>query len=226
MILSNFLEQKLEAENISLAEFSELAVRLLNYGVLCRNESQIEQQLYDRFLRLAPLMQDYLGLMGVRLYHDTRFEYLRLYPPGSAVPGLDGDESLNANLRQRLSQNEVAMILVLRLQYDKALREGQLDDNGYVTDSIEAISIASKNLLGRNLPSKLTERKVLFQRLRKLRLIEYRQEIEFDNSEAWIKIHPMIVSFVTDEALQALNGSDELVSVEEPQSELETDDVS
>lgn len=205
-MLSEYLQKKLEAENVSLFEFRELVVRLLNYGVLCRNESQIEQQLYDRYLRIAPLIQDYLGLMELRLFHDNRFEYLRLYPPGSAVPGQDGDEAINNNLRQRLSQNEVAIALVLRLQYDKALREGQVDDNGYVTDSLEAISIASKNLLGRSLPTKVTERKALFQRLRKLRLIEYRQEIEFDNSEAWIKIHPMIVTFVTDEALNALNG--------------------
>ncbi len=205
-MLSEYLHEKLEAENVTLSEFRELVVRLLNYGVLCRSENQIEQQLYDRYLRIAALIQDYLSLMDVRLYHDNRFEYLRAYPPGSAVPGLDGDEAVNNNLRLRLSQNEVAMALVLRLQYDKALREGQVDDNGYVTDSLEAISIASKNLLGRTLPTKVTERKALFQRLRKLRLIEYRQEMEFDNSEAWIKIHPMIVTFVTDEALNALNG--------------------
>jgi len=207
-MLSEFLDTKLEAENLSLNEFRELTVRLLNYGVLCRNESLTEQQLYDRYLRIAPLVQDYLSLMDLRLYHDQRFEYLRVYPPGSAIPGVDGDESLNANLRQRLNQNEVAMVLVLRLQYDKALREGQVDDNGYVTESLEALSIASKNLLGRSLPTKVTERKALFQRLRKLRLIEYKQEVEFDNTEAWIKIHPMIVTFVTDEAINALNGVD------------------
>jgi len=227
-MISEYLQKKLELENISLSEFRELVVRLLNYGVLCRNESQTEQQLYDRYQRIAPLIQDYLGLMDLRLYHDNRFEYLRLYPPGSTIPGLEGDEATNNNLRLRLNQNEVAIALVLRLQYDKALREGQVDDNGYVTDSLEAISIASKNLLGRSLPTKVTERKSLFQRLRKLRLIEYRQEMEFDNSEAWIKIHPMIVTFVTDEALNALNSPAAVADndAEPTQSESENSDVS
>lgn len=213
-MISEYLQEKLSDENLELNDFRELIVRLLNYGVLCRNESLIEQQLYDRYLRLAPWIQDYLSLMDVRLYHDQRFEYLRAYPPGSEVPGREGDETMNNNLRLRLNQNEVAMVLVLRLQYDKALREGLVDDQGYVTESLEAISIASKNLLGRSLPNKVTERKALFQRLRKLRLIEYRQEIELDNSEAWIKIHPMIVNFVTDEALSALNEDNVLIDDE------------
>lgn len=221
-MLSDYLSTKLDAENISLSEFRELSVRLLNYGVLCRNESLTEQQLYDRYLRIAPLINDYLSLMDLRLYHDTRFEYLRVYPPGSAIPGVEDDEALNANLRQRLNQNEVAMVLVLRLQYDKALREGQVDDNGYVTESLEALSIASKNLLSRGLPSKVTERKALFQRLRKLRLIEYRQEVEFDNSEAWIKIHPMIVTFVTDEAINALNANDTTENTEDNHTTVDT----
>jgi len=97
------------------------------------------------------------------------------------------------------------MVLVLRLQYDKALREGQVDDKGYVTESMEALSIAMKNILARSLPEKLTERKQLFIHLRRLRLIEYHSEEDLVSGEAWLKIHPMIVSFVNDEAVQALS---------------------
>lgn len=203
-MFSEQLQPHLQKANLSLDEFKELIIRLLNYGVLSRNENQIEQQLYDRYQRIAPLVNDYLSIMDIKLHHDSRFEFLRIYPPGSLLPGEDGENSLNTNLRQRLNGNEVALILVLRVQYDKALREGQVDDNGYVLEPMEAISIAMKNLLGRSLPDKITERKKLFQRLRRLRLIEYRQEIEFDNRDAWIKIHPMIVSFVSDAALQQL----------------------
>ena len=61
-----------------------------------------------------------------------------------------------------------------------------------------------KNLLGRTLPDKMTERKKIFLRLRQLRLIEYRSEEAFENGEGWIKIHPMIVTFVSNNAVQAL----------------------
>jgi len=205
-MLTDLLSQRLEKENLSLDEFRELVIRLLNYGVLCRDESQTEQQLYDRYLRVAELVQDYLHVMDITLFHDRRFEYLRLYPPGSQTPGMDdADTSAFAgSLRNRLSQSEVAMVLVLRLQYDKALREGQVDDKGYVTESIEALGIAMKNILARSLPEKLTERKQLFTHLRRLRLIEFRSEEDLVSGEAWLKIHPMIVSFVNDEAVRAL----------------------
>jgi len=205
-MLTNVLSQRLEKENLSLDEFRELTIRLLNYGVLCRDESQTEQQLYDRYLRIADLVQDYLHIMDITVFHDRRFEYLRLYPPGSQTPGMEeADTSAFAgSLRNRLSQAEVAMVLVLRLQYDKALREGQVDDKGYVTESVEALSIAMKNVLARSLPEKLTERKQLFIQLRRLRLIEFRSEEDLLGGEAWLKIHPMIVSFVNDDAVQAL----------------------
>jgi hypothetical protein len=208
MNLTETIKQQLERENISIGEFKELLIRLLNYGVLCRAESQTEQQLYDRFLRIENLVCEYLNLLDISVLHDRRFEYLRLYPPGSQVPGMDDaqDESYTGSLRTRLTQQEVALVLVLRAQYDKALHEGQVDEYGFVTESLEAISIAMKNLLGRSLPEKITERKRLFQRLRQLRLIQYRQEEDIESGEAWIKIHPMIVGFVNDEVLEALQG--------------------
>lgn len=205
-MLSDCVLEELEREGLALDDFRELCLRLLNNGVLCRAESQIEQQLYDRYLRIEDLVKDYLQLMGVQVLHDSRFAYLRLYPPGSRMPGMEDSEmeSFAGGMRARLRQDEIALLLVLRLQYDKALREGQLDDAGYVTESLESLSIAMKNLLNRSLPDKVTERKQVFNRLRQLRLIEFRQDEGVDMTEAWIKIHPMIVTFVTDDALGAL----------------------
>ncbi|KPJ90784.1 MAG: hypothetical protein AMJ53_12955 [Gammaproteobacteria bacterium SG8_11] len=204
--MTDTIAQQLERENVSLSEFKELLIRLLNYGVLCRGESQTEQLLYDRFLRIEDLLREYLHFIDVRLFHDERFEYVRLYPPGSEVPGMEEaqENAYSGSLRNRLNQQEVALVLVLRAQYDKALHEGQVDEYGFVTESLEALSIAMKNLLGRTLPDKVTERKRLFQRLRQLRLIQYRQDEDIDSGEAWIKIHPMIVSFVSDQVLEAL----------------------
>ncbi len=208
-MLTNIIEQQLEKENISLNEFRELIIRLLNYTVLCRDVSQVEQQLYDRYLRISDLIKEYLSMMDVRVLHDTRFEYIRLYPPSSQVPGMEEAENtaFSGGLRARLSQQEVALILILRLQYDKALREAQVDDEGYVTESFEAINIAMKNIIGRSLPDKPTERRQLFNRCKKLRLIDYRHEDDVLKAEAWLKIHPMIVGFVNDEALQALESA-------------------
>lgn len=221
-MLTESLQDELEPKGISLDEFRELCLRLLNYGVLCRAESQTEQQLYDRYLRIESLVQEYLQLMGVAVFHDPRFAYLRLYPPGANVPGMEDIEqnSFGGGLRARLKQDEVALLLVLRLQYDKALREGQLDDAGFVSESMESLSIAMKNLLGRSLPDKVTERRRIFNRLQQLRLIKFRQDDDIDTAEAWLRIHPMVVSFVTDDAIDAMQ---EALSGE---TEIEVEDVS
>ncbi len=50
-----FIEQKLEKQGLETRELSELLIRLLDYGVICRDESQIEQQLYDRYFPQAPV---------------------------------------------------------------------------------------------------------------------------------------------------------------------------
>ena len=61
-----------------------------------------------------------------------------------------------------------------------------------------------KNWLGRSLPEKATERRGVFKRLRQLKLIEYREDDDLEQAEAWIRVHPMIVDFVSNEAIDAL----------------------
>ena len=210
MRLNDYLETRLEQSAVSLGELRELLIRLMNYGVLVREDSQTARELYDRFVRVEELTVETLALHGVELYHDRRFEYVRLYPPGSRTPGMDqsADEAFGGSLRARLTQNEVALILVLRAQYDKAVREGKIDERGYATELLEAISLAMKNWLSRSLPEKATERRAVFRRLRQLRLIDYREEDDLDQAEAWIRIHPMIVDFVSTDAIDALQPQD------------------
>jgi len=196
---------------ISAEEFSELLIRLLDYGVLCRDESQIESQLYDRYLQCSELVEDYLSIIKMRIQHDSRFCFVRIFPPGAVVPGLADDDhsAFNSGFRQRPSQQEVALILVLRVEYEKALRDGQVDDKGCVMLALEGLAIAYKNLLKRPLPDTAVERKNIFKRLRQLRLIRYNTEQELDFAEGWISIHPSITRFVNDEVLVNLSSPEE-----------------
>jgi hypothetical protein len=209
MQLGDFLEQRLEAKGVSLEEFRGLLIRLVNYGVLERHESQTERELYDRFVRVEELVGEVLWLYGIAAHHDRRFEYVRLYPPGSRTPGMESaeDDAFNGSLRVRPTQNEVALILVLRAQYDKAVREAKIDENGFATESLEGIALAMKNWLNRSLPDKATERRAIFKRLRQLRLIAYHSDEALESSEAWLRIHPMIVDFVSADAIEAARGA-------------------
>jgi hypothetical protein len=200
------IEKQLQQQGLSLREYSELLMRLLDYGVICRDESQIEQQLYDRYLRIEHLVDDYLQLIGLRLLHDRRFQFLRVVPPGAQVPGMADDPGHEGSqaLRLRLNQHEVALALVLRAQYDKALREGAVDEQGCVLLAMETLAIAMKNLLNRSLPDSLGERKSLFRRLRQLRLVHISNEDLLGDADAWLRIRPMIMSYVSDDVLAAL----------------------
>src|SRR5690606_6235867 len=121
-------------------------------------------------------------------------------------PGMDDetDEPFNAGLRNRLNQHEVALVLVLRAEYDKALREGSIDEQGCATLSLEAIAMAMKSLLRRSLPENIGERRQAFKRLRQLRLIHFFAEADIDSCESWIKIRPMIINLVSNEWLEQI----------------------
>jgi hypothetical protein len=221
----HFIEQKLEKQGLDRGELSELLIRLLDYGVICRDESQIEQQLYDRYCRLEEIVADYLELLGVRVQHDKRFQFIRLYPPGAQIPGVQDELNViqSTGLRLRLNQNEVALILVLRAQYDKALREGQVDEQGCVMVSLESLSIAMKNLLKRTLPDNITERKQLFRRLKQLRLIQIANEDHLDDGDMWMRIRPMIMSYVSEQVLADLieNEQSSIDTNNDPSTEIE-----
>lgn len=204
--LSALLQEQLDKHNLSLDNWRELVQRLLDYGVLCRDDSQVEAELYDRFVRVQELLDDYFSLMGIRFQHDSHFRFVRVLPPGARLPGMDDetDEPFNAGLRNRLNQHEVALVLVLRAEYDKALREGSIDEQGCATLSLEAISLAMKSLLRRSLPENLGERRQAFKRLRQLRLIHFFAEADIDSGESWIKIRPLIINLVSNEWLEQI----------------------
>lgn len=217
MTIRTALDDALAARGVSAEQFSELMIRLLDHGVLCRDENKREAEFYDRYLQVTDLVEDYLTVLRIRLLHEPRFHSLRLFPPGAEVPGLaDIDDAFNSGLRERLNQAEVALILVLRAEYDKSLREGQIDENGQVTLPLEALSLAHKNLLGRPLPEGLVDRRNLFRRLRQLRVIRYAGDEALEDSESWLTIRPDITSLVSDAVLAELADSGEPASNDTP----------
>ncbi|WP_370980256.1 DUF4194 domain-containing protein [Agaribacterium sp. ZY112] len=211
-MLEELLNNVLAKLNLSLADFSELINRLLDYGVINRDESAVEAQLYDRYLSCSELVEDYLNVIGIRLMHDAQFLSLRAFPPSAEVPGLIDDihRPFNGGMRYRPNQQEVACILVLRVEYEKAVREGKVDDKGCVLLAFEALSMSMTNLLKRSLPENISERKNLFTRLRQLRLIHFSSDDMLEGDEEyWLSIQPSIVNFVSSDALTNLYPSEE-----------------
>ena len=101
------------------------------------------------------------------------------------------------------------------------MREGVIDELGCATLSLEAIALAMKSLLRRNLPENIGERRQAFKRLRQLRLINYFAETDVDSIESWIKIRPLIIQLVSNEWLNQIRNhlADNLLLVEEEPEE-------
>ena len=57
MRLNEYLEKRLDSSAVSLDELRELLIRLMNYGVLVREDSQTSREMYDRFVRIEELAE-------------------------------------------------------------------------------------------------------------------------------------------------------------------------
>jgi hypothetical protein len=211
--IADAIKELLDHIGISEKDFSELLIRLLDYGAINRDESQIEAGLYDRYLQCADLVESYLDFLHLSLLHDRTFRFVRVFPPGSEIPGLAdndhrGDGPFQNGFRTKPSPQAIAVILVLRVEYEKALREGKVDQNGGVLIPLEELSIALKNLLKQGLPSTLAERNAIFKQLRQLRLIKFNNESDLsleNGQDSWLRIEPSITSFVTQNLLDQLS---------------------
>lgn len=220
--ISDVLAQLLDELDISPTAFSELLIRLLDYGVISRDASQVETVLYDRYLRCKDLVEDYLAPLHLKLVHDRQFNFVRVFPPAAEVPGLADDDDaqdspFQTGFRTKPSTAVITVILVLRVEYEKALREGKVDELGSVLLPMEQLVITMRNLLKQSLPEGQGDRSAIFRQLKQLRLIKYASEddLTMENSQdSWLSIEPSITSFVTQEMLEQLNpAQDEDVSV-------------
>ncbi|MEB3733961.1 DUF4194 domain-containing protein [Halopseudomonas pachastrellae] len=80
------LDHHLNERGLSAEDFSELMIRLLDRGVLCRDESNREAELYDRYLQAAELVEDYLSVLRIRVLHEPRFNLVRVFPRARKCP--------------------------------------------------------------------------------------------------------------------------------------------
>lgn len=217
--LSDLLNANLDELGLSRNAFSELVIRLLDYGVISRHESQVEANLYDRYLQCASLLEDYLEPLHLVIMHDTQFQFLRVFPPAAEVPGMADDDAkadspFQTGFRTKPSPAAIAVILVLRVEYEKALREGKLDELGHVLLPLEELVITMKNLLKQSLPESQNERQAIFRQLRQLRLIKYTNEADLSiesSQDSWLRIEPSITSFVSQSMLDQLYPPSETV---------------
>ena len=200
-------DETLERANVSAVQFRELVARLLKNGAICRADSARERELYDCAFRAEDILIDFLDILGIQVFHERNLRYFRVYPPGANPPVLPEDTSDLRVFTQRLTQDEIALLLTLRFLYDKGLSSGEIDDLGEVAVTPEEIITALSQILDRSLPEVAADRRRLLRRMIDWKVLcaDLSDEVmSKDEDDRVMTVRPMIETLVGRDVLETI----------------------
>ena len=143
MALTDWIEEGLADSGLAIEEFREIVWRLLSYQVIYAENSDRERELYYRYTRISDLVAEYFEAIGFRLHHDNKYGYAILIAPGVRTPDLGGDDLDEIpRLRRNLSGEEIRLLLILRVLYDQAVKQGDLDGEGCARCAVASLNAA------------------------------------------------------------------------------------
>jgi hypothetical protein len=99
--VQSFVDARLKSEGIGLVtreRFAEISGRLLASGVIWREYSRVEAQLYEDAVQCDALLREWFVAVGFALAHDADAGLFRLYPPGDDEAEDEGTGRLHARL--------------------------------------------------------------------------------------------------------------------------------
>ena len=195
------LGQEIKNRNLGMDEFRTVLLRLLDKQVIYRNESQVEAELYDLYVRLQDVVDAYLGVLGITVFWNPQLNFIIAYPPGSEIPGVEGGESGPAALQRRIHADEAGLLITLRLLYEEKIREGEIDEEGCVFVPLETVFTRYSSIMKKEMPAAEVERRSLFQTLKQLRLVTYS---DLTAPDQWIGIREIIMHFTLNGVAEAL----------------------
>ena len=200
------LSHELENRNLKIPDLRAVLLRLLDKQVIYRNESQVEAELYDVFIRMQDVVENYLGILGITVFCNPQLNFVIAYPPGSDIPGVAGRETGQSTLQRRINADEAGLMITLRLLYEEKIREGEIDERGCVFVPLETVFTRYLSITKRDMPKPENERRSLFNTLKQLRLVEYK---DITGSEQWIGIREVIMHFTLDGVAHALSACEQ-----------------
>ena len=201
-MLTDALEHELDERDVSINEFKQVVLRLLDKQVIYRRESLVEGELYDLYVRMEALINEYLWIIGIRVIHHSHLNYVIAYPPGSSIPGVYSDEVGDQALQRRVHIEEAGLLITLRLLYEEKIREGEIDEDGAAYVSLETVFTRYHSIMKREMPSTEVDRRTLFYTLRRLRVITY---TDLTTPEQWIGIREVILHFTLEGMIHAVD---------------------
>ncbi|KRG68163.1 DUF4194 domain-containing protein [Pseudoxanthomonas dokdonensis] len=172
----------------AVADFERAAYRLVSEQVLYASDARsrvayhlIEDYFADFVAALEPL--------GIRLERNAHYRYVVALPShGEGVP---------------VTLDETLALLVLRQRYDKAMRQGLIEDHGEVVVELPDLQEAWQSMTGRPLPD-IGSLRTLARSLKRWgvgRLVES----DDDPQPFHLRVRPAIVDIVGEHWLQRLD---------------------
>ncbi len=204
-LFTDLLVNVLERKELTLGEFQSVVLRLLDRQIILRTVTEKDRQLYDQYVMMQEVIDEYLRLMCVAVHWDEQIGCIIAYPPGAHVPGEGEPEELPTGLGQviqrKINIEEKGLLLTLRLLYEEAAQEGQLNEHALAVLSLEAIYTRFESVMKRPMNSSDTERERSFKTLKKLRIIH--QMGKFDDSDSLVSISPVVLKVVLGSVVAA-----------------------
>lgn len=197
----SFIDERLKGEGIGLVtreRFAEIAGRLLASGVIWREYSRPEAQLYEDALQCDALLREWFTAAGFGLAHDADAGLFRLYPPAAD----DSDDDGVGRLHARLSRDFVAACIALRWLYTEGLMGRRDLVNQELPIPLEELAQAMVTLLGHALPASAAERVALLRELRRHRVIRFQEGETAGAMDAGVSVLRPVMTYVSDEALE------------------------
>lgn len=203
MNISTIIEEILRDLNLTIEDYKLVCQRLFANQIIYCEQSNTEREIYYLYVRMEELVIETLSFQGWKIYHDEQHSYVMLLAPGAESPHFESDDADEvAGIRRRLSADDICLLLLLNQSYQQALLAGGIDENGCANVSIEQLNQAFRTFLGRPAPIG-SIRNDCFRMANSLRVIDAKQE-NWEQVDGWIKVRPIITSFVFSDILGAI----------------------
>lgn len=198
-IYNHVLEQ-VESEGLDIEDFQMVTTYLLEYGVICREDSEKEKRYYDYFVRLESIIIDYLNLININVVRDEDLESIRLYAPGSPTPENLQIDEVKSSMSMSFNSEESAYLIALALLYHERLMKGEIESDATIEVDMVDFNIAL-SVIGVTANENKTVREEALKTLQRVRVVKFVSGVLVDEDKPLI-VRPYINQIVLPEIIQ------------------------
>lgn len=217
MVIYNEFDKKLndDPKGHDIEIFGNLISYLLEKGVIVREDSTIEKEMYDYFVDLKIYVEDYLSIVRIQVYHDEDNQSVRIFAPSSRTPDEVDGIDIGNNFTLKLTSDESAYLLALAIIYDQKIKAGKVLDDYLVEVEVEEFTTALISNLGYELTDNKTEMKNALKTLKKLKVVNFSDKV-FEDSDNILIVRQYIKDLVRDNMIEPY--------IEEPDKDVTNED--